>query len=461
MCNCEAIKYIDAILKAEDDDLEALLEAEGFVDGRATILGINSLEDDIAYLLVNQGEYFAGNLTQEMLEEKTVIDRLTQLLDDDPTNTQAKELFKAFFAKELPDFAEKYLADLDMSLKYYEDLDTMDELTAWSNTLGDSVAGSSQEAFRSILTDAASKKLDVAAVTALLKENYAFSEGRARRMAFTETLRAHSYSQYSAYQQTPSIAKLKWVHNGAKDPRPWHQAMNDKEIEKDERFTVVAPTGTYTCRFPRDANLPATETVFCHCTVEGVVDVDFADKDDETVESVPSVSQEAKDRLYGPQKPMQYFNETELDPLENSIVEFTGGGISFSGNEAVQITSLIKNAEDSTKPLFRIEEAAFQLKNMKAGDVYESGIRSFSKSTKFVDDTLGDFSDMDYTEPAIIKIVGSSKSLNIQGYSMFTDQAESLTAGKFEVLNTTTWETEKYGKVKVIEVKQLEIPKAD
>jgi len=461
MCNCDAVKYIDAILKAANDDLEALLEAEGFVDGRATVLGINSLEDDLAYLLVNQEEYLAGNLTQEMLEEKTVIDRLSQLLADDPTNTQAKELFTAFFAKELPDFAEKYLAELDMSLKYYADQETLDELAAWSDKLGESVANTSQDAFKTILSDAAAKKLDVAAVTALLQESYAFSEGRARRMAFTETLRAHSYSQYSAYQQTPSIGKLKWVHNGAKDPRPWHQAMNDTEIEKDARFTIVAPTGTYTCRFPRDSNLPSTETVFCHCTVEGVVDVDFADKDDETPTPVSSVSQEAKDRLYGPQKPMQYFNEPGLDPLENSIVEFTAGGVSFSGNEATQVTDLIKNAEAKSKPLFRIEEAAFQLKNMSKGDVYESGIRSFSKSTKFVDDTLSDFSDMDYTEPAIIKIVGSSKSLDIQGYSMFTDQAESLTTGSFEVLKTTTWETEKYGKVKVIEVKQLEIPKAD
>ena len=274
---CDAIGYIDKILKSEDDELEKVLGNEGYVLPGATVVHINTLGDKVAVIMDSEKEYFKQNLTDEMLaNEEEVIKRLQIIMDADPTDTEFKKLFEAFFEETLPEFAEEYLKKIDDTLEYLANSDTLkDFIEDWSTQLGDWMKLSSYDTMEKMMLDALEHKNDVASVIELLEDSYDFSEGRARRVAITETLRAHSYSQNDAYMLCPSISKVKWVHNGAKDPREHHVAMNNVTINKGEKFLLMAPSGTYAPRFPRDVSLPASESVFCHCTLEAIVDEDF------------------------------------------------------------------------------------------------------------------------------------------------------------------------------------------
>jgi uncharacterized protein with gpF-like domain len=97
---------------------------------------------------------------------------------------------------------------------------------------------------------------------------------KARRAAVTEVLRAHSVAQQEAFMQSPAVESKLWRHTGGyrNEPRENHEAMDGTVVPKAEPFTLIgADGGTYFPMYPRDTNLPAGESINCHCISQPVV----------------------------------------------------------------------------------------------------------------------------------------------------------------------------------------------
>ena len=97
---------------------------------------------------------------------------------------------------------------------------------------------------------------------------------KARRVAVTEVLRAHSVAQQEAFMQSPSVSEKRWRHTGSyrNEPRKNHVEMNGKKVPKEEPFELTGRKGgTYQCMYPRDTILPPEESINCHCICQPVV----------------------------------------------------------------------------------------------------------------------------------------------------------------------------------------------
>lgn len=172
------------------------------------------------------------------------------------------------------------------------------------------------------------------------------------------------------------------------------------------------------------------------------------------------------------QKPGEFLAR-DLTKLEDEIQEFTAGmsgipyvtknlleGIDIPAGYASytdvskQLLTALNNALAKQTKLYRVEALGTYNKDLKVGDSYLSGIRSYTKDRKFIDEAMDPFGDVAIENPVVFETVGDIKSLNIEGYSMFDTQRESITAGMFEVLSIE----EKNG-YRLIKIKQKELPK--
>ena len=96
---------------------------------------------------------------------------------------------------------------------------------------------------------------------------------KAKRVAVTEVLRAHSVAREEAIQQSPSTDRKEWRHTGAhkNEPRPNHVDMDGQIVPKKEPFELKGTDGkTYHPMYPRDPCLPPGESVNCHCIHRGI-----------------------------------------------------------------------------------------------------------------------------------------------------------------------------------------------
>jgi len=171
-------------------------------------------------------------------------------------------------------------------------------------------------------------------------------------------------------------------------------------------------------------------------------------------------------KLTGAQTPSEFFNVGGLTQLEDELVEFSAGNspIPFVSERVMARTGIekldprdvktvnalmeyIDNASAKEEILYRLESGVSRNLSLKKGDVYSAGIRSYSKSSAFVKDTL---EEEIFDNPVLFKVVGKSKSLNIQAYSSFGEQLESVTAGNFKVLKVI--EREGYREIEVEQV---------
>lgn len=97
---------------------------------------------------------------------------------------------------------------------------------------------------------------------------------KARRVAVTEVLRAHSVAQQEAFMQSPAVEEKMWKHTGAyrNDPRKNHMDMDGQRVPKDQPFELRGiKGGTYYPMYPRDSSLPPEESINCHCISQPVV----------------------------------------------------------------------------------------------------------------------------------------------------------------------------------------------
>ena len=266
----EAISSL--ILKA-DDELETKLDTEGYIKPKKTVEEINTVNDSLTEILENEQKLIVSGINGEELDAAN--DLLPALLSSDNSDELISTLFSDSFTSFMEDIADAYVKDIDKDLAFSLFCDrTTDWISDWSKQLGEIMKLNSHEKIKVVLSDALENGESIQDVVDKLTEAYEFSPARARSTAITELLTAHSYAKQEAFRQSPAVNRKAWRHTGEhkNHPRPHHQALDGMVIDKNAKFTIVAPTGTYECDFPRDISLPASERVNCHCIHQAVVD---------------------------------------------------------------------------------------------------------------------------------------------------------------------------------------------
>lgn len=270
------IKAIDAYVAKADDDLSKLLGAEGYRKPKKTLYYAEEIEDEVGEALLEETDYFVKHFEESVDLEAFAEDVWPGVKLNDGLKRKLTTVFQEWFGAFMPEFVGYYLTWTDKQLK----LERISKRTvAWVETWSEELAGimqlNSHTEIESILTAGLEEGFGMAEFTRRILESGIRDERyRARRVAVTEVLRAHSVAQQEAYMQSPAVGEKMWKHTGAyrNDPRLNHVEMNGVRVPVPERFTLKGADGNlYYPLYPRDTVLPAKETINCHCLCQPVV----------------------------------------------------------------------------------------------------------------------------------------------------------------------------------------------
>lgn len=293
------IKAIDAYLAKADGDLADALEEEGYVEPQATIGYMQSIEDDVAEALIDETDYFVAEVEKAADLETFAEDIWPKVKLSDALKAKIATIFSESLAEFMPEFIGYYIAQTDRSLK----LEVVSKRTtawvkSWSEQLGEIMQLNSHKEIEAILTKGLQDGTGIASFTREILESGIRDEYyKARRVALTEVLGAHSVAQQEAFMQSPAVAEKAWKHTGAyrNEPRQNHVDMDGQRVAKDAPFTLTGiKGGTFEPMYPRDVILPPEERINCHCICQPVVSEDILGL---SLEERQRLQQEAIDKM--------------------------------------------------------------------------------------------------------------------------------------------------------------------
>lgn len=272
-------KLLDAIeryIAKADDDLEDILSEEGFIEPGLTVKRISKIEEAVAEVLQEETELFIS-YAETAIDIKEFAERIWSGVKlDDQTAEKLTEIFKEQLQEFMPELIEPYLkrTDQDLSLTSVTKKTTA-WVESWSAELGSLMKLTSHTDLENILKKDLEDGVGIQTFIQDIQDSGIRDEYyRARRVAITESLRAHSVAQEEAIQQSPAVEEKEWVHTGSfrNDPRPNHQAISGQIVKKTDPFTLYGRDGSiFYPQYPRDSSLPASESVNCHCIHRGIV----------------------------------------------------------------------------------------------------------------------------------------------------------------------------------------------
>lgn len=274
------IKAIDAYLAKADGDLADALEAEGYAEPQTTIGYMQELEDDVAEELLEETNYFLAEAEKAADLETFASDVWPRVKLNDRLKAKLATVFTKHLSEFMPEFVAYYIAQTDRSLK----LEVVSKRTvawveSWSEQLGEIMQLNSHKEIETILTKGLKDGTGIASFTREILDSGIRDEYyKARRVALTEVLGAHSVAQQEAFIQSPAVVDKAWKHTGAyrNDPRQNHVDMDGQRVPKDAPFTLTGiKGGTYEPMYPRDVILPPEERINCHCICQPVVSEDI------------------------------------------------------------------------------------------------------------------------------------------------------------------------------------------
>ena len=302
------IKAIDAYLAKADGDLADALDAEGYAEPQATIGYMQGIEDDVAEALVEETDYFLAEAEKAADLETFAADIWPRVKLNDRLKAKLATVFTEHLSEFMPEFVAYYIAQTDRSLK----LEVVSKRTvawveSWSEQLGEIMQLNSHKEIETILTKGLKDGTGIASFTREILDSGIRDEYyKARRVALTEVLGAHSVAQQEAFMQSPAVVDKAWKHTGAyrNEPRQNHVDMDGQRVPKDAPFSLTGiKGGTYEPMYPRDIILPPEERINCHCICQPVVSEDILGL---SLEERQRLQQEAID-------PMDDAWERELD----------------------------------------------------------------------------------------------------------------------------------------------------
>lgn len=287
-CYCDRIaKAIDAYIRKADNDLSKQLGKEGYAKPKKTLQYAQDIEDDVADILTEETDYFvreakASGSLEDFQKKLPAVTAAT------PATAKLSKAFAARLSKFLPEYAAYYLKQTDKNLK----LDRVSKRTtawieSWSDELADLMRTTSKDQLEAMLKKEINNGGNISQFCADLigsgmekegKGEYWTSHYRARRVAVTEILGAHSVAQQEAFMQSPAVEGKSWRHTGdyRNEPRQNHIDMDGQVVPKDQPFELTGADGiVYYPMYPRDVSLPAGERINCHCIQQPVVSEDI------------------------------------------------------------------------------------------------------------------------------------------------------------------------------------------
>lgn len=282
MClNCKPlIKAINAYLEKADGDLTDALGKEGYAKPKRTLKYMESIEDDVADALVEETDYFVAEAEKSVDLEAFAEDVWPRVKAGDAVKGKLVTVFKENLEKFMPEFVGYYIAQTDKDLKLEQvSKRTSAWVRSWSEELAELMKLDSHKQIEHILDKGLQNGSSVATFTLEIMDSGIRDEYyRARRVALTEVLRAHSVAQQEAFMQSPAVSEKMWRHTGEyrNEPRQNHVDMDGQRVAVNEPFELIgADGGTYYPMYPRDTNLPAGESINCHCITQPVVSEDI------------------------------------------------------------------------------------------------------------------------------------------------------------------------------------------
>ncbi|MBQ3566218.1 MAG: EndoU domain-containing protein [Oscillospiraceae bacterium] len=274
----ELLTAIESFIAKADKSLADELERAGFAESEETVKQIEELEEELAEVFEEQSEEIE-KLIQDAAEKGLSFDETKKLLEDfKKTDKIRDKLFPIFlgrYTEYVPHLANIYIADMDSELIVEQiSKKTTGWISQWSYELSELMHLSSYNEIEAILTKGLKNGNGIDAVARDILENGIRDEYyKAKRVAVTEILRAHSMAQEEAIQQCPASEFKEWIHTGGhkNKPRENHVKMNGQRVPKNQNFKLIGADGiTYLADIPHDPALPAGETINCHCTHRGV-----------------------------------------------------------------------------------------------------------------------------------------------------------------------------------------------
>lgn len=278
MCmNCKPlIKAIDAFLTRADGDLTDELEGEGYAEPKKTVEYIQDMEDEIEAALLEETDYFIKEAEKAVDLEAFAEKIWPGVKLNDELKEKLVTIFTEYLAKFMPEFVGYYLlrTDTELELKQVSKRTTA-WIRQWSEELGDIMKLNSHKEIERILEKGLSDGSSVATFTREILDSGIRDEYyKARRVAVTEVLRAHSVAQQEAFMQSPAVESKRWKHTGSyrNDPRKNHMDMDGQIVPVNEPFELQGiKGGTHRPMYPRDTTLPPEESINCHCICQPVV----------------------------------------------------------------------------------------------------------------------------------------------------------------------------------------------
>ena len=279
LCACdELLSSIDDYIEKASNKLASKLKKAGFLKAKFSVKRLSELEDKLTSALEKETEAVTEGAKKANKLEDINLDKL---LSDNSAKKEIAGLVSSHYSDVLPELTDAYIKQADKGLAYITATKrTSAWVGEWSEKLADLMDITSQKDKIAELLDnhiKGGKGIDDF-VKALQESGIRNERYRARTVAVTETLRAHSVAHDDARLQNPCVVEKIWRHTGLRNntPRPNHVAMNGQKVKKDETFTLIGADGsTYQPKYPRDPVLPVGETANCHCIAQDGIDEDI------------------------------------------------------------------------------------------------------------------------------------------------------------------------------------------
>ena len=361
ICNCsKLIAAIDAYIEKADKDIEDNLKDSGFVEPKKTVKKMTELEEDLTDILEEDTKFIVSTIQDYDGVQDYVAQKWPEVQNREDVVRKLTRTFESTFNDVIPEYVESYIKRTDADLSAIALTHrTQNWVNSWSSQLADLMRLSDNKNIQNILNNALQNGESVQDTANAIADSGIRSPGyRARRVATTELLRAHSVAQQESFMQSPAVEEKMWRHSGwRKYARQNHMNMDGQRVRKDLPFTLFGEEGgIHYPMYPRDAVLPPGESVNCGCIAEPIVN-----------EYVLGMSLEERQKLQ--QEAIEQLDD-EFDKMLDEQNKLLGNSFNVSSTEYAA-NSAIRN---TGKEVFYDNKADYSIKLEGYSDEVNEGL---------------------------------------------------------------------------------------
>ncbi len=298
-CNCsKLIAAIDAYIEKADKKIESSLKDSGFVSPKKTVKKLTELEGDLTDIFEADTQLVITTIQDYDAVQDFVAQEWPNLQNREDIVRKLTRTFEATYNEVIPEYVEGYIKRTDSELPAVALTHrTQAWIDTWSGQLAELMRLSDNNAIQKILDSALRDGKSVVDTANAIADSGIRAPGyRARRVATTELLRAHSVAQQESFMQSPAVEDKIWRHSGWRQyARQNHMNIDGQRVRKDLPFQLFGEDGgLYYPMYPRDACLPPGESINCGCIAEPVVNENILGM---SLEERQQMQQEAIDQL--------------------------------------------------------------------------------------------------------------------------------------------------------------------